>query len=258
MIPGPPRRPTRQPGAPVDARLPSRAAAGAGRLLRPRPSPPRRLHRWRPLSSIPPGRHRHVGPVATATPTPQPQPEPGLPAHAHRRRGHDGHDRGRAGEDRLAHPGRDRDAVRARRGRPDRGQVRGPLPVTRPRPQTIPDVAKFGEVDVEQIVGARAGPRDRRRQRLHAARRDRAAARARRAGRRRLRARRRDGLRGHRAASARPSAGRRRPPRSPTRCAGVRPGRARPSPASRSPACSTRSTRPRRSTAPPTTRSWPR
>ena len=106
-----------------------------------------------------------------------------LPAHPHRRRGHRGHDPGRADEDRLAHQRGDRDPVRARRGRPGRRQGRGLHPSIPPEAADDPRrrQVRRGRRREDRRPGHR--PRDRRRQQLQPAGVDRQAALAGRAGR---------------------------------------------------------------------------
>ena len=113
----------------------------------PRPDRPARRHQ---LDH--PGRDRHARPVDRREPV---RGRGHVPADAHRRRGHERHDRRGAGEDRLADAGRDRDPVRARRRRPDRRQGQDFF-LYPPAASAIPDVQAFDgtrvKVDVEKIV----------------------------------------------------------------------------------------------------------
>ena len=144
MIARPVRTPAvrRRPGAgrpPGRLSRPGRDARPASRpRLRSRPRPPAIRGAIEPAPEAP-SRRAHRG-----------RPVPG---HADRRRGRHGHDPRRARADRHASrppPPRSCSSSGWATGSSARSRT---SPRTRPRPRRIPDVAKFGSVDVEKIVG---------------------------------------------------------------------------------------------------------
>ena len=96
-------------------------------------------------------------PTATEAPTEAPTDPRDrrrrVPGHAHRRRGHLVDDRDGTPEDRDPHTGRNRDPVRARRSATGSSARSRTSRVYPPEAANVPDVAKFGSVDVEKIVG---------------------------------------------------------------------------------------------------------
>ncbi len=159
------RSPIRTPARPTrpSQRRPGRHLACGRRLLR----------RARRNTDHPAGRHR-VYPARDDGDSDAVGLRGDVPRQPDRRRRHEGRAPRRADEDRVADPGRDRDAVRPRCRRQDRRQGRGSQPLSaRGRRHSRRREIRRGRCREDRQP--RSGPRHRRRQQLQPTRQDRSA-----------------------------------------------------------------------------------